>query len=100
MKLILESPTRLVLKDIEPVLEQVRSYLTYTDKSVQYNLKKLKAKPWSWDMESWRERVKELEDQIKQCLLMQDEDETYWTYSGLMEDLAARFKFQGCEIEN
>jgi superfamily II DNA or RNA helicase len=100
MRMILENPTRLVLEGFEPVMEQLRGFLTYTDKSVQYNLKKLKAKAWSWDMEGWRERVTELESEVKQCLLMQDEDGTFWTYSGLLGLLEERFKFQKPEVVN
>lgn len=92
MKLVVKTPSRMELQGFETKIEEVRSVLTYVDLKVKYNLKKLRAKRWTWDMEGWQIKIDELTAKEKPCLLFEDEDGTLWTYPGLADTLAFRFK--------
>lgn len=66
-----------------PVVEQA---FTYTDKKVDYALRKFRSSG-SWFMrkfgdQAYKQRMTELQEQRHKCLLFKD-DQGYWTYSGL-----------------
>lgn len=97
MEMIKENPVKIRLPASD---EQVRKFLTYTDRSVNYQLKKLSDNVrWKYaNYESWESRQEQLKSQKKKCLLFFDEDGTPYTYSGLWLDLQNRFGW-GLTIE-
>lgn len=87
------SPTVLQLEGLPEA--QLSSELTYTDLSVKYELNKARNSKWLFNKlgeEGWKEHLEELKAKQKQCLLFGDPDSGLWTYSGLAEKLASRFK--------
>jgi superfamily II DNA or RNA helicase len=85
------SPTRILLEDLPA--DRLRTELTYTDKSVEYELSKAKKSKFllhKLGEEGWHEHIEELKAKRKQCILF--EDEKLWTYSGLAAKLTDRFR--------
>lgn len=94
MRMRLESPTKLLLPENT---EQVKRFLTFRDRSVDFALRKAKNN-YRWmqkDPDGWAERVEELKSQLNRCL-MNETDGQAWTYAGLWKDLENRF---GWELE-
>jgi superfamily II DNA or RNA helicase len=93
MKMLLKNPSQIILPSDS---EAVKSFLTFTDRSVNYQIKRLKDN-YRWknsDPESFQERLETLKDQAKVCLLDYDEDGNAVTYSGLANDLNGRFGWE------
>src|ERR1700690_3823718 len=86
----INEPTKLVipkadLSDIQK--DQLEGYLTYTNKSAQYNLSRFKKHSAHWyDEDKLEEKLAELKADTKKCLLFEDGD-NYWTYTGLKESI-------------
>lgn len=91
--MLIENPVKLVLPVID---KQVEKFLTYTDRSVNYQLKKLADNVrWKYaNFESWDARQQQLKSQRKKSLLFYDESGQPCTYSGLWQDLANRFGWE------
>ena len=67
MNMILNSPSTILLPDSS---EKVQKFLTYTDSSVKYQIKKMKDR-WHWrqqDPEGFERRLNELEGFGKEML--------------------------------
>ncbi len=80
------SPTRIKLTGYEDRYEELRKFLTFTDTSVAFEIKRFKNARWfinTHGEEAYQERLAELKATEKVCLL----DEHFTTYSGLLEDL-------------
>jgi superfamily II DNA or RNA helicase len=79
--------------------DKVQRFLSFTDRGVQFQIKKLKEK-FYWqksDPEGFEKRLDELKSQLKRSLVMQDEIGQYTTYAGLWQDLRNVF---GWELES
>jgi superfamily II DNA or RNA helicase len=90
MNMILTSPSTILLPEDS---EKVQKFLTYTDSSIKYQIKKLKDK-WHWqrsDPDGFQARLDELKSQEKKCLIFRDASGRPQTYSGLWEDLQGKF---------
>jgi superfamily II DNA or RNA helicase len=86
----LRTPTKLYLPRDG---EDVSSFLTFRDRSVDYQIGMLK-RNFRWrgsDPEGFAERMEALKAQSKRCLLMRDQDGAPFTYSGLADQLGQRF---------
>jgi superfamily II DNA or RNA helicase len=95
MKMALMSPTVLWLPEDS---DAVRKFLTFRDRSVDFQLRKAK-KNWRWadrDPEGYTEHLENLKSQVDRCLLEVSPDGQPWTYAGLWKDLNNRF---GWELE-
>ena len=73
---------------------QIKRFLTFKNRQAVYELQKFKNNPW-WarklDNEAYQERLDELKAKQDVCLFLED-TKGYYTYSGLAEDLKARFQ--------
>ncbi len=83
--LIIDSPTRVRITEHDNIEKLVKGFLTYTDKSISYQIQRLKRAAW-FDAERHQEKLDELNALKHPCLLQQD-DEGYFTLSGLTQDL-------------
>lgn len=76
--------------------EETRNFLTFRDRSVDFQLKKLKSN-FRWkqsDPQSFIVREQELKEQSKRCLVMVDQSNGRpYTYAGLAKELEQRFKW-------
>ena len=90
MEMSLLSPTRLLLPSDD---EEVRRFLTFHDRSVDYQIKKMKDNVrWKMgDPDSYYHRLEELKLSAKKCLVFYDDESRPYTYSGLWNDLQNRF---------
>jgi DNA repair protein RadD len=94
-KMILTEPTRLLLPSDS---EEVKRFLTYQDKQVQFQVSRMK-RNFRWkasDPEKYIEQMNKLKEETKQCLIQYENGQAY-TFSGLWKDLHNRF---GWEVEN
>lgn len=88
----------LTLKDASKVhlptdSEEVKRFLTFRDRSVDYQIKRLKQN-YRWknsDPEGFEEKLEALKAQTQKCLLFYDAEGNPYTYSGLAQDLRSRF---------
>jgi superfamily II DNA or RNA helicase len=89
--IVQDTPTRIRLYDLPE--KQLREQLTYVDKSVDFELKKLRNNRWLREKNenAWREAMDELKKKRLQCILFEDE-KGLWTYSGLGWWLAGKFQ--------
>jgi superfamily II DNA or RNA helicase len=89
--MILKEPTKIYLPE---TTEEIKRFLTFTDRSVNYQIHKLKNNfRWaSGDPEGHANRIKELKEQSVKTLIFDDENGKY-TYSGLINDLKQRFNW-------
>ncbi len=86
MKIELLNPTRIKLHGYEDRYDELCKFLTFTDTSVAYQIKRFKHARWFVNKhgeEAYQERLQELKDSEKVCLL----DVNFETYSGLLRDL-------------
>lgn len=84
------SPTKILLEGFP---DSLKTHLTYIDKSVNFELNKLKKNKWlraKLGEEEWKERVEVLNKKRIQCLLFED-SKGLWTYSGLTTWLKNKF---------
>jgi superfamily II DNA or RNA helicase len=90
MEMRLATPTRLYLPEDN---ETVRSFLTFRDRAVEYDCKRLRDNYWlrTQDPERYAQQLEELKSQIKRCLVYEDEEGRPYTYSGLAQELNQRF---------
>jgi superfamily II DNA or RNA helicase len=86
MPLLIDQPTRVRIAGHDDKLALLKRYLTYTDKSIGYQIQKLKHAQW-FDAERHGEQLEELQALYKPCLLKQDET-GYHTLSGLAPEVA------------
>lgn len=93
MEMTLISPAKILLPEITPKLER---YLTFTDRSIDYQLQKLRQNiRWAKaDPDSYQSRLEELKVQRKKSILFKNEDGTAWTYSGLAKSLNDQFGWE------
>lgn len=87
MSLRVTSPTAVRIEGHER--QRLELHLTYRDKKVDYELTKAKNNSrllYKLGEEGFREYINELKAQRMKCLLFED-DEGFWTYSGLAEKL-------------
>ena len=91
MKLI--SKTKIILPSDG---KDVKSFLTFNDKSVAFQISKLKQnfRFSNGDPEKFKERMEQLKAEQNKCLLFYDVEGNPWTYSGLWKDLQNRFKWE------
>ena len=93
-KMRLSNPATIVLPSNS---EEVQRFLTFTDRSVQYQMKKLRDN-YRWrnsDSEGFTRRMEELKSQLKRTLIFNDtETGEPCTYSGLWKDLNDRFGWE------
>lgn len=91
--IVVETPTKLRLVGYEDKIKELKSFLTFTDTSVLYEIKRFKNNRWLLNKigeEAWTEQLNELKDRQKICLLEED-DKGLYTYTGLANDIAAMF---------
>jgi superfamily II DNA or RNA helicase len=89
--IIKESPTIIRLGDLPEF--QLQQYLTYIDKSVDFELQKARHSKWLLQKlgeERWKEHLADLKAKRTQCLLNKD-SKGFFTYSGLGPSLADKF---------
>jgi superfamily II DNA or RNA helicase len=73
--------------------EEVKNFLTFRDRGVDYQIKKLKQN-YRWansDPDSFNQRLDQLKSEMQKCLLFYDDSGNPYTYSGLYKDLQNRF---------
>lgn len=88
--------TTLYLPDMnDELLAKVKTYLSYKDKSMEYQIKRLNANKHKWRMDVEKVKIKlaELQMQVNKSLLLSD-DKGYYTLSGLGHELAKKFNWQ------
>lgn len=98
MKFVIDKPYRVLLPEGLD-LERVKTFLTFRDKSISFQLAQLKRNKhlaMRWGQEYYEQRLEELKRQQNRCLLKED-GELLYTYSGLAEDLSGFF---GLPAEN
>lgn len=88
-----EEPTKVLIPTDD---EKVRRFLTYNDRSVQYQMHKLRQNfRWkSGDPEGFDARMEALKAQSKKTLMFHDPDGRPYTYSGLVPELQQQFGWQ------
>src|SRR5574338_202836 len=101
MRVIRTTPTRAYIEgEIPPVkLGMVRQELTYRDKSIQFDIKRLENQlrfVGGPRAEIVKQEIEELRAKAKVCLLFED-DTGRWTYSGLGPKVA---RILDCPFEN
>ena len=90
MTLILNQPSLVQIPQLDGIqLDSLRQSLSYTDKKAVFTYNKFK-KNGHWFLskngaEAYEERLLELKNDSKKSLLFQNDDGTFWTYSGLAE---------------
>lgn len=92
MEMKLTDPSKIIL----PISnDELKRFLTYTDKSVGFLISKLK-KNFHWrasDPEAFTQRLNDLKKNQTKTLIFQNEEGQFWTYSGLSSELYQRFKW-------
>ncbi|MGH7241267.1 MAG: DEAD/DEAH box helicase [Candidatus Saccharimonadales bacterium] len=90
MDMTLINPSKISLPSDD---ESVKRFLTYHDRSVDYQISVLKKRVrWAHaDPDSYKARMDELKSQSTKSLLHHDENGNPWTYSGLWKELNQRF---------
>lgn len=96
MKLILKNPTRLEISEITNLeLINLKLQLKYTNKKINFDIQRLKNNShWiipSKGQDYFDSELKRLKDLKEGSLLFKDKD-TYWTYSGLYQQLSQQFQ--------
>ncbi len=89
----LTSPTKIALYGYEDRYEKLKKFLTFTDTSMQYQIKNFKKAYWfvnKFGEEAFKEKIKEMEAAQQVCLL-EDKGDHFETYSGLYWDLIKEF---------
>lgn len=87
------SPTTIKLEGFDGKYEELEKYLTYKDKTVQYEIARFKHARWfvnKFGTEAYAEKMQELKDSQYKLLLWGNKTGIY-TYAGLAEDLAIKF---------
>jgi superfamily II DNA or RNA helicase len=84
--MVIEEPTRVYLPE---VTDRVRGLLTYADRSVQYQMHRMRQNfRWkSGDPEGFQARMDELKRESKKTLVFYDGDGRPYTYSGLVGEI-------------
>jgi superfamily II DNA or RNA helicase len=83
--LVIETPTKLRIIGHDDKFERLEKLLTYTDKSVDFAIRQLRNAHW-FSPDSHGDKLAELMEQKRKCLLMQDKDGLY-TLAGFAEYL-------------
>jgi len=101
MRVIRTTPTRAYIEGEIPAIKMgmIRQELTYRDKSIQFDLKRLENQlryAGGPRAEILREEIEDLKSKMKVCLLFEDETGR-WTYSGLGPKVA---RILDCPFEN
>ena len=97
MTLILNQPSLVQIPQLDGIqLDSLRQSLSYTDKKAVFTYNKFK-KNGHWFLskngaEAYEERLLELKNDSKKSLLFQNDDGTFWTYSGLAEYLSGKLR--------
>ena len=93
MKMRLVTPTKLILPTDS---KEVRDFLTYTDKSVGFQLSRIKQNFHfrRSDPEGYLKKIEDLKAEQKKCLLNFDDKGVPWTYSGLAPSLTKAFGWE------
>lgn len=85
MEISIENPTKAYIENAnEHEISAVKELLSYTNKSVAYQIKLHKDRTW-WrnkDPDTWNDRLLELERQLKDCLCKFDLNGKYWIRPG------------------
>ena len=93
MSFIVDRPDRVLIPaNLDP--EKVKSFLTFRDKSIQFELKRLRDNRWManrWGEEYYERRLEELRLSQNRCLWLEDSDGQPYTYSGLAHELSTFF---------
>lgn len=88
--LTVSEPAFVRLNDLDPVaIERARRFLTFQDAGISYLISKHR-KNFRWkssDPEGWEAQMDTLKEQLKRCILFQD-DKGFFTYSGLADQLS------------
>lgn len=86
----LESPTKLVIDVPSDKLGRLKSALTFRSKKAQFDLQRFRngyagrAFLTKYGDEAWREKIQEMQDAVKVCLLKTDEVGIHYTHPGLI----------------
>jgi superfamily II DNA or RNA helicase len=91
MRLILTTPSRVSLVDpTKTQLDLARSYLTFHDKSVDYQIQQHKGKRYwkTQDPNGWLNHLDSLKSQQTVCILREPDDQDPYTFSGLAQELS------------
>lgn len=86
--IILETPTRAKLVGYDDRKKELKTFLTYTDKKVEFELRRLQHNPAVRYSPALQQRVQHLEATKKTTLLFEESDGSLWTYSGLAHKIA------------
>ena len=94
MRLTLETPTKLVLHDLDDIrLKEVTANLTYKDKKVQYELQKLKNSRW-YDPQTHGPKLEALKARLNVCLLEKSPEGELSVLSGMKSYLEEKYQIQ------
>jgi hypothetical protein len=85
--LVVTSPTKMrFVGYTEADRTRLTQHLKYIDRSVDFELRRLKKSGANWGYsDKWEARIQELTEKRNGCLLFQDE-EGFWTYPGLAQE--------------
>lgn len=92
MKVEITHPTKAYIQATESEIRLLREFLTYTNKSIAFQLKKhYNNMRWKrYNMVTWSEAGEKLESKLKNTLLYQEGDQ-YWVRSGVVPFLYLQF---------
>lgn len=92
------SPTIIQLQGYDDKKAELLRHLTFIDSSVDYEIMKFKKGAYwyatKYGPEAYNDHLEELKAKRKHELLYENKDGTFWTYSGLAEQLASTFDDQ------
>lgn len=94
MAFIVREPAFIDIEDLTPSeVEAAKSFLTFHDKSVDFQLRKFKQMTWlqTKDPDAYKQGLEDLKKKQKPCLFFEREDK-YQTYAGLADMMVQRFK--------
>jgi|SRR5579859_489800 len=114
MRIVLESPTKARLLGFDKDSKELTSYLSYTDKKIEFEASRTADTVKKWEgksayyfkqsmgdavyaerLQGFKAKLAELKAASK-CVALFEDEQGLWTYSGLADGMAAKFK---CPVE-
>lgn len=87
------NPTTIKLEGFDDIYDKLKTFLSYKDKTVQYEIQRHKHAHWfvnKFGREAFEERLQELKDKQVKCILWENKGDLF-TYSGLANEIASKF---------
>lgn len=91
------NPSTIDIEGMDDRKEEIRDFLRYYDKSMDFQIAKFKRARWfkeKYGEEEFKERLEQLKAEREKSLLLEGRDEELSTYSGVLRMLTQRFPDQ------